>query len=40
MLNSIADEETRNDGGDENGDVVSVDVDAMIRKGQTSGFAK
>jgi hypothetical protein len=30
---------TRNGGDDENEDVVSVDVDALIRKGQRIGFA-
>jgi hypothetical protein len=28
----------RNDDGDENGDVVSVDVDDLVRKSQRSGF--
>lgn len=30
---------TRNGGDDENEDVVSVDVDDLIRKGQRQGFA-
>lgn len=38
LREETASSQPRNGDDDENEDVVSVDVDALIRKGQTTGF--